>query len=576
MNRFIRYTILLSLITFSFNSFAATLSSTVNRNQVSTNETLTLTVTIDQQVDTSSLDLSELEVDFEVLSRSPQSRNSINIVNGRSVQESTTVWTITLVAKRDGLLTIPAFNIGAAKSEAITIDVSNAKNTPSSNLPLDVKVSSNRSTVYPNQQFIVTVELSAQRDVRDLSGPQILVADADVEPLDQQNFQRVDNGIARQIVILKYAVFAKKSGKLTIPVLTYTGLKNARRSVFGNTGDQVIARSNQLELEVLDPPISNSNQAWFSADDVSITSKWSTDIANLNVGQPVTRTITIIAQGQHASAIPPISGLTSIDGVKSYKDQPQLETGKTSEGYFASRIESEALVATKAGEFTLPRLSIKWWSNETESWQTATLEAETLQVTGSTLPINETQSSTAQSEFSPPTNASPELQHSPLDQSKAALPWQILSGVLGMIILFQFFVLRKQNNSSLLVSAEKPSFTMEKSAWTKLERSIKNGEQINLIREAILHWANSLDISSERLTLSKLAEIGDSRGLSESLEAIDRALYQAGGEAPAEHLLDDLRLELASFRSMVKPQLDKDNDDNSGHRKVLKPLYPTS
>ncbi len=555
----------------SLNSFGATLSSTVNRNQVSTNETLTLTVSIDEQVNTSSLDLSELERDFEVLGTSPQSRSSINIVNGRSVQEATTVWTITLVAKRDGRLTIPAFSIGTAKSQAITINVSNAKNSSSSNLPLDVKVSSNRSTVYPNQQFIVTVELSAQRDVRDLGGPQLIVADADVEPLDQQNFQRVDNGIARQIVVLKYAVFAKKTGKLTIPILTYTGLKNARRGVFGNTGDQVIARSDQIELEVIDAPRS-SNKTWFSADDLSIESKWSADITDLKVGQPVTRTITIVAQGQHASAIPPISGLTSIDGLKSYKDQPQLETGKTSEGFVATRVESEAIVASKAGEFTLPALSIQWWSNDSESWQTETLEAETLKVTGSAAPINDTQSQSALPELSDPSIVNSDLQQSPTGQPNSALLWQILCGALGLIVLFQFFLLRKQNKGLTQNSTEKPSSTSEKSAWTKLERTIKNKDQANVIREAILSWANCLGPSSEPVTLSKLSAVIDSKPLSDALSALDRQLYQAQGEALSDQLLDDLRSELSSFRSRSKRALS--NGENSSQIDDLKPLYP--
>ncbi len=573
MNRFFRYTIFLSLMSLSLNSVGATLSSTVNRNQVSTNETLTLTVSIDEQVNTSSLDLSELEKDFEVLGTSPQSRSSINIVNGRSVQEATTVWTITLVAKRDGQLTIPSFNIGAAKSQAITINVSNAKNSRSSNLPLDVKVSSNRGTVYPNQQFIVTVELSAQRDVRDLGGPQLAVADADVEPLDQQNFQRVDNGIARQIVVLKYAVFAKKTGKLTIPILTYTGLKNARRSVFGNTGDQVIARSNPLELEVIDVPSSSSNQAWFSADDLSIQSKWSADISDLKVGQPVTRTITIVAKGQHASAIPPISGLTSIDGLKSYKDQSQLETGKTSEGFVASRVESEAIVASKAGEFTLPPLSIQWWSNDSESWQTATLEAETLKVTGSAAAVNNTQNQSALSELPNSNAVSSDLEQGNTYRTKTALPWQILSGALAFIVLFQFFLLRKQSKGARQDSTEKPNSTSEKSAWTQLERTIKNRDQANVIREAVLSWANTLGLSSEPVTLYKLSALIDSKPLSDALNALDRKLYQAQGEKLTEQLLSDLRSELSSFRSRTKRGLDI--GENSSQVDDLKPLYPS-
>ena len=59
------FTVLLSLV-LPIMAHSATLSSTVNRNQVSTNETLTLVVAIDQQVDSSELNLSPLQQDFEI------------------------------------------------------------------------------------------------------------------------------------------------------------------------------------------------------------------------------------------------------------------------------------------------------------------------------------------------------------------------------------------------------------------------------------------------------------------------------------------------------------------------------
>lgn len=564
--------IFLSLISLSINSLAASLSSTVNRNQVSTNETLTLTVTIDEQVDTSSLDLSELERTFEVLGTSPQSRSSINFVNGRSVQEATTVWTITLVAKREGRLVIPAFTIGSAKSQAIAVNVTNAKTSTTSNLPIDVKVSSNRNEVFPNQQFIVTVELSAQRDVRDLSGPQLVVAGADVEPLGQQNFQRVDNGIARQIVVLKYALFAKKTGKLTIPILTYTGLKNARRGVFGNTGDQVVARSKQIELDVKEAPISNANQVWFSADELSISSKWSADISDLQVGQPVTRTITITAKGQNASAIPPLEHDNSLNGLKSYKDQPQLETGKTSEGFVASRVESEAIVASEAGEFVLPALSIDWWNNTTKTWQTATLKAETLKVTGSAFALNEAQNQTPLPEIT--TKDGSEVTPGPLGQSSALLPWQILSGILGLIVIVQFFLMRRKSGQSKSTSSEEQSATSEKSAWLELQRALKNGEQTLTIREAILVWANCLGLSDEHVTLARLSELADSDTLTQSLGDLDRQLYRDKSSDTAEQWLDDLSSELSKFR-MKSKQIRGNRDHNTDQQHCdLKPLYP--
>jgi len=574
MKRFIRVTIFLSLISLSLNSMAASLVSTVNRNQVSTNETLTLTVTIDEQVDTSSLDLSELERDFEVLGTSPQSRSSINIINGRSVQEATTVWTITLVAKREGKLAIPAFNIGTANSQAIAITVTNAKKSANSTLPLDVSVSANREVIYPNQQFIVTVELSAQRDVRDLSGPQLVVADADVEALDQQNFQRVDNGIARQIVVLKYAVFAKKAGKLTIPILTYTGLKNARRGIFGNSGDQVIARSTQIELEVKEAPInaSNSKQSWFSADNVSISSQWSTDISSLTVGQPVTRTITIAAKGQHASAIPPLDTLGTLDGLKSYKDQPQLETGKTSEGFIASRTESEAIVANKAGEFTLPAQSIEWWDNTSKSWKTASLAAETLVVTGSALALSDAPSPNAQPVLQTDNNA--DLGPNNIDHTAKLLPWQILSAALGLIVIFQLYLLRRLRGTRKLKATENLSLATEKSSWSTLQGALKSNQAAIEIRNAIVTWANSLGLSAEPMTLTKLSKIADDSALSESLSALDRQLYQAQSDQGSGQSLDDLSSQLSNFRSKIRQTQDKLNAKNGQHHDSLKPLYP--
>ena len=73
----------LSLIVNSSIALAATLTSTVNRNSMSTNEVLKLTITMDAKVDTSELDLSALSNDFEILGVAPRNSTSISTVNGR-------------------------------------------------------------------------------------------------------------------------------------------------------------------------------------------------------------------------------------------------------------------------------------------------------------------------------------------------------------------------------------------------------------------------------------------------------------------------------------------------------------
>jgi len=96
---FLSVVTLLSLV-FTTSADAATLTSKVTRNQVSTNETFTLTVLIDEQVDSSELNLESLEKNFEILSSTPQSRSSFNVINGRSIKSASTKWTITLFSER--------------------------------------------------------------------------------------------------------------------------------------------------------------------------------------------------------------------------------------------------------------------------------------------------------------------------------------------------------------------------------------------------------------------------------------------------------------------------------------------
>lgn len=558
-------TVALALTTLNVAA-AANLTSTVNRNQVSTNETLTLTVSIDQQVDSTELDLSPLQENFEILAATPQTRSSFNMINGQSQQAASTTWTITLVAKNEGILTIPAFSLKSATSKPIPIRVSNsasAGNSASKNsaLPLDVRVSSDAIEVYPNQQFIVTVELSSSRNVRDLSGPQLVIAGADVEAFDQQNFQRVDNGIARQIVILKYAAFAKQAGQLTVPIMTYTGLQNGRRSVFGNSGTQVIARSKSIDIEVKETP-ETGNRQWLPAQDVSITSKWSGDASGLSVGEPITRTITITANGQIASAIPPLDPRAIDAELKSYKDQPQLETNKSNQGFVATRIESEAIVANKAGEFVLPALSIDWWNTKTKQWQTSTLEPETLIVTGEALPTTNLVEPIETT--SPPTNATI------INNTDSTRLWQLISAFLALIIAIQFYFLLKRAKPKLVPNTDQHQNASEKTAWSSLKGALKAGNS-RAIRNNLLLWGRLALGSQAPISLDALAqsarELGVADGLADKFNGLDAYLYQGGDKpklAEMDQLLTDLRTAL--LKSAV----------NAKKTKVtLEPLYPT-
>jgi len=331
---------------------AATLTSTVNQNQISLKETLSLTVKYSEQVDGSKLDLSSLKKDFDILASSPQTSNRVSIINGKTTREATTTWNITLTPKRVGRLQIPAFNINGDGSKAITIQASKAKSGSKANQAIAAKVTVNRNNIYVGQQLVIKIELSIDKSVSDIRGDQPNIEGLPIELIDQQNKKHTVNGVVRQLSTWMYIAFPKESGEITIPSLNFTGLSNARRDFFNNIlnqGQKVFARSAPVTVTINEPLTSTGNAPWFPSESVDIRAEWSGDKSQLKVGEPITRTITVLAQGQPASAIPPLNLDTNSSDYKSYSDQPKIDDMLATSGLIGRRIEAQAIIPSKAG-----------------------------------------------------------------------------------------------------------------------------------------------------------------------------------------------------------------------------------
>lgn len=529
------------LIVLPAQSWAGTLDSVVNRNQISLNETLNLTVSYDAQVDSSSLDLSVLETEFEVLSSSPQSSNAVSVVNGKTTRQASTVWTILLAAKKTGTLTIPSFSIGSDRSKTISIEVGDGAQAKTATQPLQVWISADRDQVYPAQQIIVEIEISAQANVADLNGPQLIVNDAEVEPLGQQTFQRLDNGVARQIFTLKYAVFAKQAGELTIPIMTYTGIQGGRRSVFRSSGTQVVARSEQLTLTVSEPPVSNvapfKSAPWFPAENVSIVSSWSGDKSAVKTGEPITRTISVVARGQRANIIPPIDRPSQSTGYKAYRDQPQLNSRTDGNGFVSTRTESEAIVVNAAGELTLPSLELGWWNVATQQWELATLPAETIQVSAAassddSSPAGEESDSAIGKFDSLPTQATRGAS-SQATSDKSITIWHWLTGLLLIICGVQTWLLfrlnRLRSESREVTSLSQPVET-EREAWRRLKQAANKGDA-NATRQKLVLWARAVFPNDQAVSIHTLVRRADNVELGNEIEKLESSLYKADRES---------------------------------------------
>ncbi len=551
---------MLTLSTLVNVSIAATLLSTVDKNVVGLNDIISLVVEYDQKSDASELDVSSLQSDFEILSLRPQSNSSITIVNGETKQVAQTKWVLALTPKRAGVLEIPVLNLNGDKSRPIQIQVSDNPDLNSrSTSPLIATISTNLDSVYPGQEMIVSIELSAKNGVGDLNGAPFELDNAEVETLSQNSFRRVDNGIARQIVELKFSVFAKTPGVLRIPSLTYTGVEGGRRSFFGSSGNQVLARTDEVTIDVKTIP--SDLHEWFPASSVSIRSEWSENKSSATVGDPITRTIVVTANSQRATAIAPLKSPNQTDQpYKSYDEKPRLHTQNTATGLVATRVESSAIVPSQAGVLELPEITLNWWDVGANKWQEATLPAETIKVAAGNASANQT--------ALPPSNnkqdADSAKTSSGSNQSNQTgnlnlILWQSVSLLLAMLCAAQFFILR---NRRAKADFHEPN-TSEKQAWKTLLSDLKTGDS-HKIRESIRLWGQLALETNQPCSLSDLSRYVDSSSFKQALEHLDSHLFN-NGKAPD---IGDLESALDEGRDWIK------NNKTNARKTALAPLYP--
>ncbi|HEX4911297.1 MAG TPA: BatD family protein, partial [Permianibacter sp.] len=210
----------------------AELSVSLDRNPVRVNETFTL------EVKTDDSDADEPDIDWPAGIQQLR-RNSINsrsIVNGKVSAERS--WRYSLVARQTGEFTIQAIQVGADRSEPLSVSVLAADSkTVSSNQPVLLKASVDQRQVYTQQQLILTVQLLRNVPMRfaQLSEPNLPTAL--VQKLgDDSEYETAINGVGYLVIERRYAIFPQQAGELVIDPIRFQGdiSQDRQLSLFGS------------------------------------------------------------------------------------------------------------------------------------------------------------------------------------------------------------------------------------------------------------------------------------------------------------------------------------------------------
>ena len=359
---------------------------TVDRNPVQVNESFQLVFSLDQSPDDDP-DFSILQQHFMILGNSRS--NSISIVNGeyqRSVK-----WTLQLMAREVGEYMIPAIRFDKERSKPFQIKVlpSSLATAPQDQLVLELLV--DKPEVYVQGQVIVTLRLLSSSSISAYSFGEISTDDLDVviEPLGDERDYRTRIADKSYLVLEKqFALFPQQSGRLRIaPVMAEVRIPSGSTfDPFRGGGKIRRLRSQQVFIDVEPIPPGVAGSYWLPATRLELREEWQSDLDGLVAGEPITRSLTLVADGLTAAQLPELS-LQQIDGIKQYPDQPGLQNSRSSKGITGKREQKVALIPGAEGLYRVPEISLPWWNLETGKLETATIPARELSVAAATTAV---------------------------------------------------------------------------------------------------------------------------------------------------------------------------------------------
>lgn len=512
----------------------AELSATADRRTIAMGETLRLTLLGDAGEQPAEIDLTPLNRDWEVLSRS--SATNARFINGQN--QVTRTLEMELAPLREGTLTIPSLTTGGRSTTPLAIRVNpEPVVAPGDELVL-FDASVDERSVYVQSEVILTVTL---QQAINLDGGEISnfdIPDAVVENLERRSFQRRVGNRTWLVTELRYAVYPQKSGSLTIPAIGFTAREvQPGRSLLGaRLGRRLRMASTPLEIDVKSVPTDFPGEVWLPARALTLEENWSIDPASLNVGDSTTRTLTLTARGLQGSQLPPLSsvqGAIDIPELRFYPDQESIDQTELAEGLQGQRVQSEALVARSGGTWTLPEIRVPWWNIETDRLEFATLPAKSVVVT-SIQSADQTYDPTITS------NTAPAGTTLPLWLWVVSAAGWLVSLTLGTLLWFSRRQTAGQSPASAGVAAKYGSV---RQALVDVRKAVEQ-QDATLLRKAILQWADHHH-DQRFSSLEALARVS-TEPLATRLSAVDRSLYGDGEIARAlDGLIDTLREEPA-------------------------------
>lgn len=462
-------------------------------------------------------DFSPLQTDFKVVSQSQN--HSTSIINGHFSVE--TRWHIVLRPKHEGRLTIPSISFGNDYSLPKTIEVT-AADIPrhDDSIFLESEISP-KGNIYEQSQFVYVVRLYRSVNLAQASLSELKTNDPDtlIERFgtDKEYEMSHPNGVRYLVLERKYAVSPQHSGELTFSPIIFEGEVIKSRNLFFNVEtDFKRVVSKELVVYVNPIPASFSKSNWLAANDVKLTEEWSGDPSQLSVGEPITWTLTVTAERCMGGQIPELP-LDLPNTLKSYRDKTEVNNLVGPQGFTGVKKVKLALIATKAGEITLPEISIPWWNMKTNKMGKTTLASRKIHVKEGLIAMN----SQSLEPIVPSSTTVPSLQES--SDASTAIPHWVWALVAINVVLVLSFIGNKFQNGFRKLLDKIPAPSPRK----QIKKQLKQACYANDAKQAEIHllaWFRVLYPEASSLNLMAI-KTNLAPNLQDAILELNAALY---------------------------------------------------
>lgn len=557
---------------------AATIKVDVDRNPVEVNESFSINFTANEAVD-GQPDFRPLEENFKIINRNQSS--SIQIINGRMNRQ--TQWSLYVMPKRTGKLWIPSIAFGDDQSPRLQITVNSAKAQPAdkgkSILYLESEV--DKKTVYVQAQLVYTVRIYQAVNLLNASLSELSLSDSDaiVEKIDDdKSYNKRINGRRFKVFEKRYIIFPQKSGTLTInPAELEAQYVDDRRALRTR-----VLQADPINIQVKPKPIVQTvhNNAWLPASRMQIKEEWPQDPPVFKVGEPVTRTITIVADGLPSAQLPEIN-MGQMKDMKQYPDQPKKEDKKLNTGVIGMRQEKIALIPTKTGNYVVPPIEIPWWNTDKDRLEYLRLPKREITVKPGTQTAQQNQGQAPEPETPPsiaakesPQTASKDLQPSEapavaqIDGISEIWKWISLLAIAGWLVTGIAWWRSRSHSQAIIASSKIPQrlLSMNDKQFAGMLKTACEQNDAQAAKNALLGWGKALWPQQSPGSLNELSRITGGT-LGAQLLMLNTHLYSNKTAS-----WDSTHLWQAFNRFKKLP----DEDDSPVLEGELLPLYKTS